>query len=323
MESAMAASQQPEKPDEGAAILKAKKIWMDGELVDWDDATIHVLSHVVHYGSSVFEGMRCYKTRDGSACFRLAEHYERLRRSAKIYRMDYAYSDEELIEATKELIRVNGLEACYIRPAVFRGFRQMGVNPMHCPIQTVIAVWEWGAYLGDEAAEQGIDVCVSSWARLAPDTMPSLAKAGANYMNSQLMKMEAVLNGYAEAIALDVHGYVCEGSGENVFIVKEGGLVTPPSGASILPGITRHAVIQLAKKMGIKVRRQIMPREGLYIADEVFLTGSAAEITPVRAVDHITVGDGRPGPVTRKLRDAFMAIVRGEAEDTFGWLEYI
>lgn len=312
-----------ETPKRPAPITKAKKIWMDGEFVDWDDAQIHVLSHVVHYGSSVFEGLRCYETARGSACFRLPAHYDRLRRSAKIYRMDYPYSDGELIEATKELIRVNGLKQCYVRPAVFRGFGQMGVNPMHCPVRTMIAVWEWGAYLGEEAANEGIDVCVSSWARLAPDTMPSLAKAGANYMNSQLMKMEAILNGYVEAIALDVSGYVCEGSGENVFIVKDGGIVTPPSGASILPGITRHSVIVLAHEMGYKVRKQIIPREGLYIADEVFLTGSAAEIIPVRSVDHIQVGDGRPGPVATRLREAFMDIVRGKAEDSHGWLDYI
>ena len=304
-------------------IAKVKKIWMDGKLVDWDEAQIHVLSHVVHYGSSVFEGLRCYETPNGSACFRMRAHYERLRRSAKIYRMDYPYSDAELIAATKELIRANGLKACYVRPAVFRGFGQMGVNPMHCPIQTCIAVWVWGAYLGDEAAKKGIDVCVSTWSRLAPNTMPSLAKAGANYMNSQLMKMEAILNGYTEAIALDVSGYVCEGSGENVFIVKDGGIVTPPSGASILPGITRHAVIQLAHDMGYPVRKQIIPREGLYIADEVFLTGSAAEITPVRSVDHIKVGTGRPGPVSRKIRKAFMDIVTGAAPDRHGWLDFI
>ena len=305
-----------------APLLKAKKIWMDGEFVDWDDAQIHVLCHVVHYGSSVFEGLRCYATPQGPACYRLRAHYDRLRRSAKIYRMDYPYSDAELIGVTKELIRVNGLPECYVRPAVFRGFGQMGVNPMHCPVRTCIAVWKWGAYLGEDAVKKGIDVCVSSWARLAPDTMPSLAKAGANYMNSQLMKMEAVLNGYVEAIALDVSGYVCEGSGENVFIVKDGGIVTPPSGASILPGITRHSVIVLAKEMGYEVRKQIIPREGLYIADEVFLTGSAAEITPVRSVDHIKVGNGRPGPVARKLRKAFMDIVTGKVPDRHGWLDY-
>ena len=304
-----------------APIAKVKKIWMDGEFVDWDDAQIHVLSHVVHYGSSVFEGLRCYDTASGSACYRLREHLERLAYSAKIYRMEIPYSVDELAEATLELIRVNGLKKCYIRPCVFRGYGQMGVNPLHCPIRTAIAVWEWGAYLGEDAASKGIDVCVTSWRRLAPNTMPSLAKAGANYMNSQLMKMEAVLNGFAEAIALDVNGYVAEGSGENVFLVKDGGLLTPPSGASILPGITRHSVIVLARELGYTVRKQMIPREGLYIADEVFLTGSAAEITPVRSVDHITVGKGRPGPVSKKIRKAFMDIVTGAVPDRHGWLD--
>jgi len=304
-------------------ILKAKKIWMDGEFVDWEDATIHVLSHVVHYGSSVFEGLRCYETANGSACFRLRDHLRRLESSAKIYRMDYSYSVDELAEATKELVRINGLKACYVRPCVFRGFGQMGVNPLNCPIQTIIACWEWGAYLGDEGVKKGIDACVSSWRRLAPNTMPSLAKAGSNYMNSQLMKMEAVLNGFAEAIALDIDGYVAEGSGENVFLVKDRGLVTPPSGASILPGITRHSTIVLARELGYTVRKQMIPREGLYIADEVFLTGSAAEITPVRSVDKIPVGSGKPGPVTLAIRDAFIGIVTGAADDRYGWLEYV
>ena len=296
---------------------------MDGKLVDWDDAQIHVLSHVVHYGSSVFEGLRCYETPKGSACFRLLDHLRRLATSAKIYRMDMPYSVEELAEATKELIRVNGLKSCYVRPLVFRGYGQMGVNPLNCPVHVSIAVWEWGAYLGEEALRKGVDVCVTSWRRLAPNTMPSLAKAGANYMNSQLMKMEAVLGGFVEAIALDVDGYVAEGSGENVFIVKDGGIVTPPSGASILPGITRHSVIQLAHELGLEVRKQMIPREGLYIADEVFLTGSAAEITPVRSVDRILVGNGRPGPVSRKIRNAFLATVKGAREDTYGWLDFV
>ena len=296
---------------------------MDGKLVDWDDAKIHVLSHVVHYGSSVFEGLRCYATPRGSACFRLRDHLKRLEMSAKIYRMDLPYSVDELAEAAKELIRVNGLKACYVRPCVFRGYGQMGVSPLNCPLQTIIAVWEWGAYLGEEAARNGIDVCVSSWRRLAPNTMPSLAKAGANYMNSQLMKMEAVLGGFAEAIALEIDGYVAEGSGENVFIVKDGGIVTPPSGASILPGITRHAAIVLARALGYTVRKQMIPREGLYIADEVFLTGSAAEITPVRSIDRIPVGSGRPGPVTRKIQKAFLGLVTGAAEDPYGWLDYV
>ncbi|NQT86837.1 branched-chain amino acid transaminase [bacterium] len=313
----MAARRAKPKP-----IPKASKIWMDGKLVPWDKAQVHVLSHVIHYGSSVFEGLRCYDTAKGSACFRMKDHMERLKASAKIYRMEIPYSVDDLCAATRKLLRANALPSCYIRPIVFRGFGQMGVNPLHCPLQTVIAAWTWGAYLGDEAMSKGIDVCVTSWRRLAPNTMPSLAKAGGNYMNSQLMKMEAVLNGYAEAVALDIDGYVAEGSGENVFIVKDGGIVTPPSGASILPGITRHSVIQIAKEMKIEVRKQMIPREGLYIADEVFLTGSAAEITPVRSVDGIQVGNGRPGPISRKIRKAFLKIVE-DGQDPYGWLDFV
>ena len=313
------------KPNAGpvGGVPKAKKIWMDGKFVNWDDANVHVLSHVIHYGSSVFEGLRCYSTPRGSACFRLRDHLHRLMQSAKVYRMAVPYSVEELAAAAKELIRQNGQKACYVRPCVFRGYGPMGVNPLGNPVQVAIAAWEWGAYLGDEAAKTGIDVCVSSWTRLAPNTEPSLAKAGGNYMNSQLMKMEAVINGYAEAIALDVNGYVAEGIGENVFVVKDGGIVTPPSGASILPGITRHAVIVLAKELGHEVRKQIVPREGLYICDEVFLTGSAAEITPVRSVDRIPVGDGTPGPITLAIRKAFLDIVTGAVEDRYGWLDYV
>ena len=306
-----------------APLPKAKKIWMDGKFVDWDDAQIHVLSHVVHYGSSVFEGLRCYETKHGSACFRLADHMQRLAQSAKIYRIEIPYSMEELAEVSKELIRLNGLKSCYVRPLVYRGFGQMGVNPMHCPVRVCLATWSWGAYLGEEAARKGIDVCVSSWSRMAPNTMPLLAKAGANYMNSQLIKMEATLNGYAEGIGLDVQGNVSEGSGENLFLVKEGGIVTPPSGASILPGITRHSVIVLARELGYDVRKQTIPREGLYIADEIFLTGSAAEITPVRSVDRIVVGKGRPGPVAKAVRKAFLDIVTGAVEDRYGWLDYV
>ncbi len=304
-----------------AGVPKAKKIWMDGEFVDWDKAQVHVLVHALHYGSSVFEGLRCYSTPRGPACFRLRDHLNRLRQSARIYRMELPYTVDELAEATKELIRINGQKACYIRPLVFRGYGPMGLNSLNSPINVAIATWEWGAYLGEEGATTGIDVCVSSWTRLAPNTEPSLAKAGGNYMNSQLMKMEAVLDGYAEAIALDINGYVAEGSGENVFIVRDGGIVTPPSGASILPGITRHSVIVLAKELGHEVRKQVIPREGLYIADEVFLTGSAAEITPVRSVDRIPVGDGKPGPITMAIRKAFLDIVTGAAEDRHGWLE--
>jgi len=296
---------------------------MDGEFVDWDDAKIHILSHVIHYGSCVFEGLRCYETPRGSGCFRLRDHLRRLRDSAKIYRMDMPFSTDELIEATKELIRRNGFTSCYIRPIAYRGLGQMGVNPMQCPVRVALAVWPWGAYLGDEAARTGIDVCVSSWTRMAPNTLPLLAKAGANYMNSQLIKMEATLNGYAEGIGLDVQGNVSEGSGENLFLVKDGGIATPPSGSSILPGITRHSVIVLARELGYKVIKHLIPRESLYIADEIFLTGSAAEITPVRSVDRIPVGDGKPGPVAIGIRKRFVDIITGAVEDRYGWLDYV
>lgn len=302
-------------------MKETKFIWMDGELVPWADAKIHALSHVVHYGSNVFEGMRCYKTPKGSFCFRLTDHVKRLFFSAKIYRMEIPYSHQEIMEATGELIRENGMEACYVRHLVYRGYNELGVNPLNCPVRVLIATWEWGTYLGEEGKKNGIDVCVSSWQRLAHDTLPLLSKAGGHYLNNQLIKLEAEANGYAEGIALTTSGFVCEGSGENIFIVKEGGLITPPSAASILPGITRHSVIILAKGRGIKTSRQMIPREGLYIADEAFLTGTAAEVTPIRSVDRIPVGDGKPGPVTKVLRNAFEDIVTGRDEDRHGWME--
>jgi len=304
-------------------IPASEKIWMDGKLIKWNDAKIHVLSHVVHYGSSIFEGLRCYNTKNGPACFRLEEHLDRFILSAKIYRMEIPYTRDELVEAVLKLIRVNKLDECYVRPIAFRGYGTMGVNPLTCPVHVAIAAWRWGQYLGAEGVKNGIDVCVSSWARMAPNTLPLLAKCGANYMNSQLIKMEALINGYAEGIALEVNGYVCEGSGENVFIVKGGGVITPPSGASILPGITRNCVITLAKEFGLPVKKQMIPREGLYIADEMFLTGTAAELTPVRSVDGVKVGNGRPGPITKKLQAEFFAITRGDKEDRHGWLHYV
>jgi len=316
----MARKKAPKKAASGGVGVEAgKKIWMNGKMVAWDRANVHVLSHVIHYGSSTFEGMRCYATNKGPAIFRLTEHIDRLFMSAKIYRMKIPYTHKQLIEACKRIIKVNDMDFGYIRPVVYRGYGSMGVNPMKCPVDVAVAAWKWGAYLGEDAA----DVCVSSWTRMAPNTLPSLAKAGANYMNSQLIKMEAIVNGYVEGIALDVNGYVCEGSGENIFIIKGGGLVTPPSGASILPGITRNSVIQLAHKLNIPVRKQLIPRAGLYIADECFLTGSAAEITPVRSIDRIKIGTGKAGPVTRKIRKEFMGILDGSREDTFNWLEYL
>ncbi|MGB2697706.1 MAG: branched-chain amino acid transaminase [Candidatus Zixiibacteriota bacterium] len=302
---------------------KAEKIWMNGKLVNWDDAKIHVLSHVVHYGSSLFEGERCYKTKKGPACFRIQAHTDRLFNSCKIYRMKIPFSKEEINQARLNLIKVNKLEECYIRPVVYRGYEQLGVDPTGCPVDVVIAVWKWGTYLGKDALENGVSVCVSSWNRMAPNTFPAMAKSGANYMNSQLIKLEAKSHGYVEGIALDVYGHVSEGTGENVFIVRDGTLITPPFGASILPGIIRNTVITLAHEMGIKVIEENIPREALYISDEVFFTGSAAEITPITSIDGIPVGDGKRGPVTKILQDKFFAIVNGEEEDTHGWLTYV
>jgi len=298
-------------------------IWFDGEFVPWEEARIHVLSHVVHYGSAVFEGIRCYKTRRGAAVFRLDAHLDRMLASAKIYRMPVPYTKEQLLEASLETVRRNNLESCYIRPIIFRGYGQIGVNPLQCPVNVVIAVWDWEKYLGPEALERGVHVCVSSWNRAAPNTFPSLAKAGGNYLNSQLVKMEAVANGYDEGIVLDVNGYVSEGSGENVFLVKEGGVITPPSATSLLPGITRNAVIILARELGYKISKQLIPREGLYIADELFFTGTAAEVTPVASVDRIQIGDGKRGPVTKHIQDAFFGILTGEVDDRHKWLTYV
>jgi branched-chain amino acid aminotransferase len=303
-------------------MLKAtEKIWRNGEFIAWDDAKIHVLSHVVSYGSSVFEGIRCYETASGPAVFRLPEHIRRMVDSAKIYRMDsFQFTREQLAEAVLELVAINRLKSCYVRPIVLRGFGEMGVNGTKNPTDVYLACWEWGKYLGEEALAEGVDVCVSSWNRIAPNTLPSLAKAGANYMNSQLMKMEAVANGYAEGIALDKTGYVSEGSGENIFLVRDGKIVTPPLGTSVLPGITRDTVITLAGQLGIPVIEQIVPRELLYIADEVFFSGTAAEITPIRSIDRITIGKGRRGPVAEQLQREFFAIVNGTRPDVHHWL---
>lgn len=304
------------------SVKKVDKIWMNGKLIDWDDAKIHVLSHVVHYGSSWFEGIRCYNTKRGSAVFRLDEHLRRLENSTRIYRAEIPYTHQQLKMATLETIRANKMRACYIRPVVFRGYGEVGVNPVNCPIDTVIAVWEWGQYLGNGALENGIDVCVSSWRRPGPDTFPSMAKTGANYMNSQLIKLEAIANGFAEGIALDANGYISEGSGENLFLVYNGALYTPPLYSSLLPGITRSTVIQIAKEAGIEVREEALLREMLYIADEIFFAGTAAEITPIRTVDRIKVGDGKPGPITRELQERYFKIVK-EAEDDHNWLTFV
>jgi branched-chain amino acid aminotransferase len=302
---------------------KVEKIWMNGKLVNWDDAKIHVLSHVVHYGSSLFEGERCYKTKNGPAIFRLQAHTDRLFNSCKIYRMKIPYTKEQINQAIIDLIKINKLEECYIRPVVYRGYEQLGVDPTGCPVDVCIAVWRWGKYLGPEALEKGVPVCVSSWNRMAPNTMPAMAKSGANYMNAQLIKLEAKDHGYVEGIALDVYGYVSEGSGENVFIVRDGALITPSFSSSILPGIVRNTVIILAHEMGLKVIEESIPREALYIADEVFFTGSAAEITPISSIDKVPIGTGTRGPITKKLQDRFFEIVSGEAEDKYDWLTYV
>ncbi|HWQ52446.1 MAG TPA: branched-chain amino acid transaminase [Bryobacteraceae bacterium] len=302
-------------------LTPTKQIWHNGRFIPWEEATIHVLSHVVHYGTSVFEGIRCYSTPSGPAIFRMREHIRRWVDSARIYRMEeLGYTPEELAEAMLELVRVNGLDSCYIRPIILRGYGEMGVNPFKNPIDLYMACWAWGKYLGADALAEGVDVCVSSWTRIAPNTLPALAKAGANYMNSQLIKMEALTNGYTEGIALDMNGYVSEGSGENIFVVRDGKIHTPPLGASVLPGITRDALLTLAQELEIPVVETIIPREMLYIADEVFFSGTAAEITPIRSVDRIKVGQGRRGPIAEKLQSEFFAIVNGTKPDRYGWL---
>jgi branched-chain amino acid aminotransferase len=297
-----------------------EKIWHNGRFIAWDDARIHVLSHVVSYGSSVFEGVRCYETAHGPAIFRLREHTRRLLDSAKIYRIPVAFSLEQLVQAQIDLVRQNRLRSCYIRPIMLRGYGGVGVLPTNNPTEVYLACWEWGKYLGPEALAEGVDVCISSWNRIAPNTLPALAKAGANYMNSQLIRMEAELNGYAEGIALDSEGKVSEGSGENIFVVRDGRIHTPPLASSVLPGITRDTVVTLARELGIPLVETVIPREMLYIADEVFFTGTAAEVTPVRSIDRIAVGSGSRGPVTEKLQSAFFEIVEGKAPDRFRWL---
>ena len=302
------------------ATKKSDVIWMNGEFVAWDQANVHVMSHVIHYGSGLFEGIRCYQTSDGPAVYRLGDHVKRLYNSCKIYRMVPRWSPEEFTRAILETTRRNHLAECYIRPLVYRGLGSIGVNPAGASIDAFIAVFEWGKYLGDEALSEGVDVMVSSWQRMAPNTFPAMAKCSGHYVNSQLIKMEALANGCAEGIALDVYGYVSEGSGENIFLVVDGELVTPPLGNSILPGVTRASVIQLARDLGYTVHERVVPREMLYIADEVFFTGTAAEITPIRSVDKVVVGSGRRGKVTEALLNEFFAIIRGDRADRHGWL---
>jgi branched-chain amino acid aminotransferase len=303
-------------------IPKTRLIWMNGRFVPWDKAQVHVLSHALHYGSSWFEGIRAYRTRRGTAVFRLHDHMRRLHDSCKIYYTDLPYSTEQLAEATIELLRRNELREGYIRPIVFRGYGEMGVTPFGCPVEVAIAAWKWGRYLGGDPLERGVDVCVSSWMRLHGNTLPTVAKAAANYMNSQLVRIEALRHGYDEGLTLDAHGNLSEGSGENVFLVRDGVLYTPPIAASILPGITRATVFQLARDAGIPIVEQVIPRAMLYVADEVFLTGTAAEITPVRTIDRITIGSGTVGPVTRTIVERFLAVVR-DGDDPYGWLTFV
>jgi branched-chain amino acid aminotransferase len=305
------------------ASPRSDYIWMSGKLVPWDDARIHIGSHVVHYGSAVFEGIRCYKTPKGPAVFRLDAHTERLFNSAKIYWMDIPWTREQVDAAILETIGANKLDACYIRPVVYRGAGQLGVNPLGSPVELSVMVWDWGKYLGQEALEQGVDVCVSSWTRMAPNTLPAMAKSAGNYLNSQLIKVEAVKSGFVEGIALDSQGFISEGSGENLFVVSKGRLLTPPLVSSVLPGITRDSVLALARGLGIPVEEKALPREMLYLADELFFTGTAAEITPIRTVDRRTVGAGSRGPVTAALQKAFFEVIELNSSDEHGWLTFV
>ncbi len=305
------------------AFAGTGKIWMNGKLVEWKDATIHIASHVIHYGSGVFEGARCYDTKKGSAVLRLDAHIKRLLASAKIYRMESPFTQQQLETAVLDTVRANGFKACYIRPLMYRGYNALGVNPLPNPVEVAMMVWEWGTYLGADALEKGVDVCVSSWNRMAPNTFPSLSKTSGNYANAALIRMEAEANGYSEGIALDTFGYVSEGSGENIFIVKDGTIYTPPLSASILPGITRDMIVQIAQDLGYHLSQENIPREMLYIADEVFFVGTAVEITPVRSVDKITVGTGRRGPITEAIQRRFLGVISGDSPDTHNWLTYL
>ncbi len=301
-------------------VQKTDKIWHNGKFINWDDAQLHVLSHVVSYGSGIFEGIRCYETPGGPAIFRLHEHMQRLQNSGKIYRMELPFSADEFSNAACELVRLNKMGACYVKPIVIRGYGEVGVNPLGAPIECYIACWSWGAYLGPEALAKGVDVCVSTWTRIAPNTLPAMSKAAANYMNSQLIRMEAVVNGYSEGIALDSDGHVSEGSGMNIFLVHDNTLYTPPLAASILPGITRDSITKIATDLNIPVKETVIPREMLYIADEVFFVGTAVEVTPIRTIDKITIGKGVAGPITRRIQEEFFALTSGKKTDRHNWL---
>jgi len=299
------------------ALQSTKNIWHNGQMIPWEKAQIHVMSHVIHYGSSVFEGIRCYAQPNGAGLFRLQDHMRRMLDSAKIYRMPLNYSLDELCAAAIDVVEANGVTPCYIRPIAFRGYGEIGVNPLLSPMEVYIANFPWGKYV---PGNDGADVCISSWNRLAPNTMPSMAKAGANYMNSQLIRMEAEINGYSEGIALDVNGYLSEGSGENLFLVRDGVLYTTPFANSVLNGITRMSVLTIARSLGIPVIEQALPREMIYICDEAFFSGTAAEVTHLRSVDKVLVGDGTMGPVTSSIHQEFFAIVNGIKPDRYDWL---
>ena len=305
------------------AFTGTGKVWMNGTLVDWAQATMHVASHIIHYGSGVFEGARCYDTPKGSACFRLDDHMRRLYDSARIYRMKYELDQAALTTAVLETVKANGLAACYMRPLIYRGYNTLGVNPLPCPVEALILVWEWGPYLGPDALEAGVDVRVSSWTRSAPNTFPAMAKSVANYANSSLIKMEAIVEGYSEGIALNPDGNLSEGSGQNLFLVRNDIIYTPPLSASVLPGITRDTIITLAQDMGFQVKEQDLPREMLYISDEVFFCGTAAEITPIRSVDKVSIGIGKRGPITAAIQQAFFDYINGNVPDRHGWLTYV
>jgi len=304
-------------------VQKTEKIWHNGKWIHWDDAKLHVLSHVVSYGSGIFEGIRCYDTSNGPAIFRLRDHMQRLINSGKIYRMELPYSVDDFSNVACELVRQNKMGACYVKPIVIRGYGEVGVNPLSSPIECYMACWTWGAYLGPEALAKGVDVCVSSWARIAPNTLPAMSKAAANYMNSQLIRMEAVQNGFSEGIGLDTDGHVSEGSGMNIFLAHDGTLYTPPLAASILPGITRDSIAKIAGDLNIPVKETVIPREMLYIADEVFFVGTAVEVTPIRSIDKITIGKGTAGPVTKRIQEEFFALTSGRKSDRHNWLTLV
>lgn len=303
----------------------AKLIWQNGQMIPWDQATVHVMSHALHYGSSVFEGIRVYKTPEGPKVFRLTDHMQRFYDSAKIYRMPVPYERDELIDVCKQLVTANNLmNGAYIRPIAFRGYGEPGLAPKpEHRVDVAIAAWEWGAYLGADGLENGVDVCISSWQRVAPNTIPSLAKAGGNYLSGQLISTEAKRLGFDEGIALATDGTVSEGAGENLFMIRGGRIITPPATSSILTGLTRDTIIKLAARNGMTVEEKSIPREALYLADEIFLTGTAAEVTPVRSVDRIQIGAGRRGPITKQLQDAFFGLFSGKTKDTDGWLEAV